>query len=120
MAKMKIIRVHRDESDICFVIRFPKGKTILDIQDIKFLVKEKDDTALPSAIITKTKSGGDITLSGKDVAKVKMNVSNYNNIVIGNLYRSALFVKWTGNTDFDENVKYLFDFQTKQNFDNDN
>lgn len=120
MAKFKIERIHRDESDICFVIRFPKGKNIGDVQDLKFIVKKDDNTPLANALITKTKAAGEITLSGLDIAKVQMTVNDYDNIIIDNLYRAGLFCKWTGNTDFDENVKYLFDFQTVQNFDNNN
>jgi len=120
MAREKILRVHRDESDICFVIRFPKGKSINDIEDVKFIVKEYDSDPLASSIITKTLGTGTIVLSGRDIALVDMQVEDYDNIVIGELYRASLFCKWTGNTDFDENVKSLFDFQTKQNFDNDN
>lgn len=120
MAKFKIEAIHRDESDLCFVIRFPKGKTINDIADVKFLVKENDGDPLAEALITKTMAAGEIVLSGLDVAKVQRTVDDYDNIIIDELYRAALFCRWKGNTDFDENVKYLFDFQTRQNFDNNN
>lgn len=120
MSRQKILRIHRDESDICFVIRFPKGKTISDIEDVKFLVKKIDSSPLGEALISKTLQTGYIYLTGLDVARVKMNVDDYDNIEIDQLYRASLFCKWIGNTDFDENVKYLFDFQTKQNFDNNN
>lgn len=120
MIKSKIERVNRDESNLCFVIRFPKGKKISDIQDVQFLVKENDFSPLANALIKKTLVLGEIILSGLDTAIVSINVNDYDNISIGNLYRASLFCKWSDNIDFDENVENLFDFQTIQNFDNNN
>lgn len=118
--KFKITRVHRDESDLNFIIRFPKGKTINNIEDVKFLVKENDYSHLSNSLIDKTLSAGQIRLVSPNVALVNMNVSDYDNITIGALYRASLFCKWVGDIDFDENVERLFDFQTEQNFDNNN
>jgi hypothetical protein len=120
MSISKINRVHRDESNLYFVIRFPEGKTIDDIEDVKFLVKEKEETLLADSLISKSQLDNEIALSGLDVAMVTIDVDDYDDIVIGNLYKASLFCKWIGDTDFDENVEYLFDFQTKQNFDNNN
>lgn len=118
MSKQKIILVHRDESPINFVIRFPRGKTIDDIQDVIFLVKSTDASPLATSIIEKLYSNNQITLAEKDIANVFLTVNDYQNIEVGKLYRAALFCKWIGNVDFDENVEYLFDFQTKQSFHN--
>lgn len=116
----KIIRINRDESDLTFVIKFPKGKSISDVEDVVFLVKEQDSSPLINALIAKFKSQGKITLSAPDIAVVKLEVSDYDNLTIDALYSAALFCKWTGNTDFDENVERLFDFQITQNFHNNN
>jgi hypothetical protein len=118
--KYKIERVYRDESNLNFVIKFPKGKTITDISDIIFLVKELDADPLASNLLDKFLSESDITLYGKDIAIVKFSVTDYDNMVIDKLYRAALFCKWIGSSDFDENVERLFDFQLKQNFHNNN
>ena len=118
--KQKIIRIHRDESNLNFVIRFPKLKIITDIDDVVFLVKELDADPLDDNLIEKYLSNTEITLTDKDVAIVSFTTADYDNIEIDKLYRAALFCKWQGNNDFDENVEYLFDFQTKQNFHNDN
>ena len=40
----KIERIYRDESDLMFKIRFPKGKNIDSILDVVFLIKEKEHT----------------------------------------------------------------------------
>lgn len=120
LEKFKITRTHRDESDLSFIIRFPKGKTIRDIQDVKFLVKENDYSPLVNSLIVKTLSSSQIRLVNPDIAIVNMEVSDYNNITIGALYRACLFCKWIGDIDFDENVERFFDFQTIQNFDNNN
>jgi len=117
---IKIERVHRDESNLNFVIRFPKGRTMADIKDVKFLVKRNDSSLLTDALIVKTLLSGEITLSGLDKAKVVFLVSDYDNIEIDHLYRAALFCKWQESVDFDENVANVFDFQTIQNFDNNN
>jgi len=120
MDKNKIIRIFRDESTLNFTIRFPKGKTYSDIEDVIFMVKETDDTPLASALITKLFSNSDITLIAPSSALVKFNTADYDNLEIDTLYRAALFCKWTGNNDFDENVERLFDFQIEQNFHNNN
>jgi hypothetical protein len=117
--KYKIIRIYRDESDLNFVLRFPKGKTITDIEDVIFLVKELDADPLDQNLIEKLLSDSKITLTDLDVAQVSFEVEDYENITIDKLYRAALFCKWQGNTDFDENVERLFDFQAVQNFHND-
>lgn len=116
----KIFRINRDESKLKFVIKFPKGKTISDVEDVVFLVKTNDDTALASALITKLKSTSKIELVNPDIALVSFDVNDYNNLTVGTLYKAALFCKWTGNTDFDENVERIFDFQVTQNFHNNN
>ena len=118
--KNKILRINRDESDLKFVIYFPKGKSISDIEDVVFLVKEKDSDPLADALILKLMNSGDITLINKDLVIVKFATSDYNNLEIDVLYEAALFCKWTGNNDFDENVERLFDFQLEQNFHNNN
>ena len=119
--KNKILRINRDVSDLNFIIRFPKDKTISDIEDVIFLVKILDSDPLSSALISKTMSASEITLSNQDVIKVTTWVlADYDNLVVDCLYEAALFVKWTGDSDFDENVERLFDFQLEQNFHNNN
>lgn len=120
MNKYKIIRTYNDQNDLGFTIEFPEGKSISDIEDVIFLVKEKDSDPLAEALITKLYSNSEITLHNLDVAKVKFSLSDYDNIEIGNLYEAALFCKWTGDPDFDEYVERLFDFQCVQNFHNNN
>ncbi len=119
--KSKILRINNDVSDLNFVIRFPEGKTISDIEDIIFLVKAEDDTPLIDALISKTLSNSEIELSNQDIAKVTTWVTtDYDDLEIDVLYVAALFCKWTGDSDFDENVEQLFDFQLEQNFHNNN
>ena len=120
MKNYKISRIYRDESNLNFVIQFPKGKTLTDIEDAIFLIKEIDATPLAEALVTKLLSNSQIELANKDIAKVKFVVADYNNLQIGVLYRAAFFCKWTGNSDFDENVERLFDFELIQNFHNNN
>ena len=117
--KNKILRINRDTSDLNFIVRFPTGKTIADIEDVIFLVKKEDDSPLDEALISKTFSNSEIVLLNKDIVKVVgWSVSDYDNLEIGALYQAALFCKWSGDADFDENVEYLFDFQLEQNFHN--
>ena len=116
MNKYKIYRINRDESDLNFVIRFPKGKTIADIIDVVFLVKDIDSTSLTEAHIHKLYSNSEITLTAPDIARVKFSVGDYNTLVIDQLYEAALFCKWDGDLDFDENVERLYDFEVEQNF----
>ena len=119
--KNKILRINRDVSDLNFIIRFPKGKTIADIEDVIFLVKLTDSTPLSSALISKTLSASEITLVNKDIAKVtEWTLADYDGLEIDCLYEAALFCKWSGDSDFDENVEQLFDFQLEQNFHNNN
>jgi hypothetical protein len=116
--KHKILRIYRDESNLNFVIRFPKGKTITDIEDVIFLVKELDADPLDENLIEKLLSDSQITLADLDVAQVNFEVEDYEGMTINKLYRAALFCKWQGDSDFDENVERLFDFQLEQNFHN--
>lgn len=119
--KNNILRINRDVSDLNFIIRFPKGKTISDIQDVIFLVKLKDSTPLEEALISKTLSDSEITLANKDIVTVvSWSTSDYDDLEIDFLYEAALFCKWTGDSDFDENVEQTFDFQLEQNFHNNN
>jgi hypothetical protein len=119
--KNKILRINRDTSDLNFVIRFPDDKTIEDIEDVIFLIKNEDDTPLDEALLSKTLLAGEITLYNLDVAKVTTwSVSDYDPFEIGVLYQAALFCKWKDDPDFDENVESLFDFQLVQNFHNNN
>lgn len=116
----KIIRINRDESELKFAIKFPKGKTISDVEDVIFLVKAKEETPLVSALILKLKSTSKIELVSPNMAVVLFETADYNNLEVGVLYKAALFCKWTGKNDFDENVEQLFDFQLIQNFHNNN
>ena len=119
--KNKILRINRDVSDLNFIIRFPKDKTISDIEDVIFLVKLIDSTPLENALISKTLSNSEITLLNKDIVKVSTwTIQDYDLLEIDYLYEAALFCKWTGDSDFDENVEQLFDFQLEQNFHNNN
>lgn len=114
----KIYRTYDSENEETFIIEFPEGKTIADIEDAIFLVKEQEGTLLSDAKVTKTLIGGDITLHNLDVAKVKWLKSDYVNLEIDVLYKAAFFCKWAGDADYDENVERIFDFQLKQNFHN--
>jgi spore coat protein CotH len=120
MDKNKIKRIDRDTSKLNFVIRFPKGKTYTDIQDIIFLVKETDATALENALITKLMSNSEIELVAPESALVSFTTNDYDPLEIATLYRAALFCKWNDTDDFDENVERLFDFEITQNFHNNN
>ena len=116
----KILRINNDTETLNFIIRFPKGKTITSIDDVIFLVKEYDSDPLDEALLVKYLSGGAITLHNKDIAMVHFQLNDYLGMKIDVLYRAALFCKWIGSSDFDENVEHLFDFQLEQNFHNDN
>ena len=118
MNKYKIYRTYNSENDENFVIEFPENKTIADVQDVIFLVKVKGSDALTSALVSKTLNAGDITLHDLDIAKVQWAESDYTNLEIDTLYEAALFCKWVGDSDYDEYVERLFDFQLKQNFHN--
>jgi hypothetical protein len=119
--KNKILRINRDTTDLNFIIRFPNDKTIADIEDVIFLVKKDDDSPLDEALISKTLSNSEITLLNKDIVKVtSWDVSDYDDLEVDYLYQAALFCKWAGDSDFDENVERLFDFQITQNFHNNN
>lgn len=116
----KILRVRNDLDTLNFVIRFPKGKVITDIDDVVFIVKEKDSTPYDQALVLKFLSGGKVTVHHQDIAKVHWELQDYSLLKVDVLYRAALFCKWQGASDFDENVEHLFDFQLTQNFHNDN
>lgn len=116
----KIIRINRDESDLTFLITFPKGKTITDIQDVIFLIKNATNTPLVDALVIKLKSSSEIDLIAPNIAVVNFTTSDYDSLEIDVLYTAALFCKWNGNNDFDENIERLFDFQVIQNFHNNN
>lgn len=118
--KNKILRINRDESPLKINIYFPKGKTIDDIADVVFLVKTKDSDPLDQSLIKKLLSEGDISLLNQSLVHVAFETADYNGLTVDALYEAALFCKWTGNNDFDENVERLFDFQIEQNFHNDN
>ncbi len=124
MANYKIDRIYNDEADLTFKVKLAKGKTLASILDIVFIIKEKDDTAYLSKILEKTLLGGDISTSLNSTsdtfifAVVSFAVADYTSLVIGNTYRAGLFCKWIGDTDFDENVEQIFDFQVIQDFHN--
>jgi len=116
--KNKISRINRDESLLNFVVRFPKGKTFTDINDVVFLVKDIDSDPLAEAYIHKLFSNSEIAITSPDIIQVKFNVSDYDLLEIDVLYEAALFCKWEDDLDFDENIEQLFDFQVEQNFHN--
>ena len=116
----KIDRKNRDVSSLNFKIIFPKGRGIGDIEDVKFIVKLTEDTPLANALITKTLLGSTISLLNQNSAVVSFVTSDYDNLSLGIIYKAGLFCKWTDQSDFDENVESLFDFEIKQNFDNNN
>lgn len=118
--KNKIYRVNRDESLLNFVIRFPKGKTFADIVDVVFLIKTKNSDPLVASLVLKLYNSSEIIITSPDIVQVKFATSDYDSLDIDVLYEAALFCKWDGNNDFDENVERLFDFQVTQNFHNDN
>ena len=120
METYKINRVNKDTSLEHFVIEFPQGKNINSIQDAIFMVKEYDGNPLTETLLSKTIVGGDISIIDIDIAQVSFDLSDYDNLEIGVLYRAAFFVKWSGEADYDENVERIFDFQIVQNFHNDN
>ena len=120
MKNYKITRVKNDLSNLDFVLKFPGTKTIDDIVDAIFIVKEEDDTPLAEAIISKTLQAAEITKEADDILHVSFLVTDYDDLIIEKLYKAALFVKWNGEADFDENVESIFDFEIEQNFHNNN
>lgn len=120
MEAYKIVRVNKDTGLEYFVIEFPQGRSINSIADAIFVVKENDSTPLVDALVSKTILSGDINMKDVDVAEVSFDLSDYDNLEIGVLYRAAFYLKWIGDADYDEKVERIFDFQIKQNFHNDN
>lgn len=118
MGKYKIERTFEDVNPLSFKLTFPEGKSLSDVNDVIFIVKPKDDSPYSEVLIEKTLLGGDISTSGTRYFIVAFETADYTNLVIGNSYRAALFCKWDGETDFDESVEQIFDFEIIQNFHN--
>lgn len=119
MAKYKITRIYNDESDLVFKIKsFPTGKSLAGTDDIIFVIKENDNDAYSAKIIEKTKTGGQISTIGTRFIHVNFDVADYSGLTIGQSYRASCFCKWTGDTDYDENVEQIYDLEIIQDFHN--
>ena len=119
MANYKINRIFNDESLLTFKITaFPEGQSFDSVADIVFAVKKLDDDDYADKLVEKKFTAAQITKVGTNVVTVKIETTDYENLVIGETYRAALFFKWIKDTDFDENVEQLYDLEIIQDFHN--
>ena len=119
MANYKINKIYNDESPLVFrITKFPTGKSFATMQDIVFVVKKLDSDAYTERLVSKKLSDGEISTSGTRDVFVTFPISAYAGLEIGVTYRAGLFCKWTGDSDYDENVEQLYDLEITQDFHN--
>jgi hypothetical protein len=118
MAKYKIDRRYKDETDLVFSVKFPQGKTIANVEDAIFIIKRTDEAVYGAKLFEKTIIGGGITILNPNLFNVRFIIADYTTMTIGESYRASLFCKWTGDSDYDENVEQIYDFEIIQDFHN--
>lgn len=118
MANYKIKRTYGDLNPMNFKVTYPSGKTLADVADAIFLVKPTNESPWADRLIEKTIVGGGISTSGTRMFIVQLESSDYDDLVIGQTYRAALFLRFNGDSDYNESVEQIFDFDVVQNFHN--
>lgn len=121
---MIIERIRGDEKDLNFSIDLTgyRDKLGSDITDILFLIKaDKNDD--DDALLIKKMSQSEISKTGTGAlieVSVQWPATDYNNIEIDKKYLAGLFLKFSGDTVFDENSNeefyvVVYDDLAKQN-----
>lgn len=114
---MNIERKKGSFHDLVFTVDLSQyNKVEGDIADIIFLVKENPSDADADALMDKKQSLGDIAFTSPDIISVTWDSNEYDNFSIGQLYYAGLFIKFTGDSSFDENVDTIFRIKILQDF----
>lgn len=93
------------------------GKTLADIDEITFSIKDKL-TDEDDSLFKKLLSTGKIVASGTDVVSIGVEwlTTEYSNLTIGKKYKAGLFATFTGDPVADENVDKIFSLEIEQDF----
>lgn len=109
----KITRKYGAGDPLHFVIDLTEypGKTIGDIDDVFFSIKNKQSDADADSLLFKSQNnGGKITVTAQANplyldALVEWLGTEYTNMEIKKTYLGAIFIKWNGEAMADENVE---------------
>jgi len=102
-------------SDLNFTIDLSNyNKEISDVEDIVFCVK-KEKSQPDSTLLIKKMSLGEISLNG-NVASVQWGYDEYDDFTPRGRYLAGLFLKFTGDPAFDENVDSTFNLVIEPDF----
>ena len=108
----KIIRKYGSSTDLHFIIDLSEypSKTFADINDVFFIVKEKQSDADADSLLFKKQSLTNITTTQQADpnlidALVTWLGNEYSNFTVGNTYLGGIFIKWNGESMADENIE---------------
>lgn len=93
------------------------GKTLSDIADITFSIKESL-TDEDDSLFLKTLGAGTISAGGTDVVSVSVEwlTTEYSQFKVGKKYLAGLFATFTGDPVADENVDTTWEIEIYQDF----
>lgn len=113
-----IKRINGAEDDLGFEVDLRDyGKTLADVLDIFFVIKD-NKTDADDSLFLKKQSLGEITATGIDelTVAVEWATNEYSQFVIDKVYVAGLFIQFIGQTIADENIDQIFHLVIEQDF----
>ena len=108
----KIVRKYGSSTNLHFRIDLTEypSKSFSDINDVFFIIKEKQSDADIDSLLFKKKSLTQITVTEQSNPRfidaiVEWPGTEYTEFTVGNTYLGGIFIKWNGEAYADENIE---------------